>query len=128
MKLGEYIRTYRTEHGLSQRQFAVRCGLSNGYISMLEKGENPKTHKPIAPTLEKLNAVARAMGLSINELAVLVDDLDVDLRIEKAAPRKGSGQVSALAMELAERITRLSPEKQEEALRFVTYLEYKEDT
>lgn len=37
MTLGEFIRKYRSEHDLSQRQFALKCGLSNGYISMLEK-------------------------------------------------------------------------------------------
>jgi transcriptional regulator with XRE-family HTH domain len=41
MTLGEYIKKYRSEHGLSQRQFANLCGVSNGYASMLEKGMNP---------------------------------------------------------------------------------------
>ena len=37
MKIGEYIRQYREENKLSQREFAKMCGLSNAYISMLEK-------------------------------------------------------------------------------------------
>ena len=43
MKIGDLIQKYRAEHDMSQRQFAIMCGLSNGYISMLEKGKNPKT-------------------------------------------------------------------------------------
>ena len=46
MTLGELIQEYRKEHGMSQRQFAIACQLSNGYISMLERGENPKTKTP----------------------------------------------------------------------------------
>lgn len=45
MTLGEIIVKYRLEHGLSQRQFALRCGLSNGYIAMIEKNRNPATGK-----------------------------------------------------------------------------------
>ena len=88
MTLGDYIKQYRDEHELSQRQFALQCGLSNGYISMLERGENPKTHKPIKPTLEKLNAVARAMGTTFNDLVSAVDEMEIDLREDTPASRK----------------------------------------
>ena len=70
MTLGEYIKRYRKEHDLSQRQFAAQCGLSNGYISMLERGENPKTHKPIKPTLY---AVSTLMFVVILALLLLVN-------------------------------------------------------
>ena len=55
MTLGDLIKEYRTAHDVSQRQFAAMCGLSNGYISMLEKGE-PKDKKacdPDAPAVKK---------------------------------------------------------------------------
>jgi transcriptional regulator with XRE-family HTH domain len=38
MKIGEAIKQYREEHGLSQRTFARRCDLSNAQISWLEIG------------------------------------------------------------------------------------------
>lgn len=41
MTLKDLVIKYRTENGLSQRQFALQCGLSNGYISMIERGVNP---------------------------------------------------------------------------------------
>ena len=37
MKLSEIIKKYRKEHDLSQRQMGARCGLSTGYISLIEK-------------------------------------------------------------------------------------------
>ena len=49
MTLSDLVQEYRREHGLSQRQFASICGLSNGYISMLERNVNPKTGQPVTP-------------------------------------------------------------------------------
>ena len=79
MKLGELIQEYRTAHDLSQRQFADICGLSNGYISMLEKGLNPKTNKPISPTIPQLKKLATGMAMTMAELFEQVDDMPVDL-------------------------------------------------
>ena len=74
MKLGEYVNAYRLEHGMSQRAFATASGLTNGYISMLEKDRNPRTGEPIAPTIETYKKVAAATGISFDELIALVDD------------------------------------------------------
>ena len=49
MTLKDLVIKYRTENGLSQRQFALQCGLSNGYISMIERGVNPSTGEKITP-------------------------------------------------------------------------------
>ena len=38
MKLGEFIKQYREEHGISQREFARRCGISNTAIQSIENG------------------------------------------------------------------------------------------
>jgi len=56
MTLVEIIIKYRTEHNLSQRAFAERCGVSNGYISMLEMNRNPSTEAPITAE-KKLDAL-----------------------------------------------------------------------
>lgn len=74
MNLGELIRNYRMENNLSQRKFALRCGLSNGYIAMLERNENPDTGKPINPGLDKLKLIAEAMGITSDELIDMLDD------------------------------------------------------
>ena len=79
MTLSELICKYRTEHDLSQRQFAAKCDLSNGYISMLEKGTNPNTGKPLIPTIPKLTQLAAGLDMSLTELFESVDDMPVDL-------------------------------------------------
>lgn len=77
MTLSTLIKEYRKEHDISQRQFAVACGLSNGYISMLEKGINPKTKQPLEPTIPALKKIAEAMGMNLGDLLLAVDDMSV---------------------------------------------------
>lgn len=79
MNLGNLIIEYRNNHDLSQRQFANLCGLSNGYISILEKGINPNTGKPVTPTLPQYQKLASGMGLSLSELFEQIDDMPVDI-------------------------------------------------
>lgn len=79
MTLGEFIKAYRHEHHESQRDFAKRGGFSNTYISFLERGWNPQTDEPIKPSLEALQKLSRAMGLTFDELISSVDDFVVDL-------------------------------------------------
>lgn len=79
MTLIELIQTYRQEHDLSQRQFALDCNLSNAYISMLERGENPKTGQPIVPSLVALKKLATGMHITLGDLMTMVDDIPVAL-------------------------------------------------
>lgn len=81
MTLSDYISKYRSEHGLSQRKFAEQCGLSNGYISMLEKGLNPNTNKPIVPSLLQLQKLADGMNTPLMQLFEDVEDIPVDLSL-----------------------------------------------
>lgn len=81
MKLGDLIQEYRDAHELSQRQFASQCDLSNGYISILEKGTNPSTGKPVTPTLPQLQKLANGMGMTLSELFEKVDDMPIDIGI-----------------------------------------------
>ena len=59
MTLGEYVKAYREEHGLSQRGFARLVGLSNTYISYLEKESN---YRGLGnnPTADVYRAIAKA--------------------------------------------------------------------
>ena len=74
MLLGMLIKEYRQQNGVTMEEFAKKCGFSKGYISMIERGKNPKTGRPIAPTLKAYDAIAGAMGLTLNELLKKVDD------------------------------------------------------
>lgn len=79
MKLGDLIREYRLEHDCSQRQLAIACGLSNGYISILEKGINPNTGRPVTPTIPQLKKLSSGMGMTLMELLDKVDDMPIDI-------------------------------------------------
>ena len=80
MSLSEFIKKYREEHGLSQRAFAEICGVSNGYISLIEREEiDKRTGKPSKPKIESLMAIAKGMGMTLQEL---VDSVDVDIPVD----------------------------------------------
>lgn len=79
MTLGKIIKSYRERNDLSQRQFALLCDVSNGYISMLEEGRNPKTNEPIVPSIVTLKKLAKAMSLTLNDLMHQVDDMEVSI-------------------------------------------------
>lgn len=80
MKLSVIITDYRNQAKISQREFARRCGLSNSYISFIENEYNPRTGKPITPTLEQYQKIAAGMGLSVHQLFEQLDeDSPVDL-------------------------------------------------
>lgn len=79
MTLSELLVQYRLSHDLSQRQLAVRCGVSNGYISMLERNLNPSTGDPVAPSLPTLKKIASGMGMTLDTLFSMVDDMPVSL-------------------------------------------------
>lgn len=87
MTLGELLKEYRTKHHLSMDDFAKRAGISKGYISMLEKNQNPRTGKPIAPSLETIKQVASAMGEDVNLiLTQLDDDYHVSINADTSIP------------------------------------------
>ncbi len=71
MRLGEFIREYRTKNHLSYRDFAAISGLSHGYIEKLEKCD-PRTGKFLRPTFETYEVVARATNMTILELVQII--------------------------------------------------------
>ena len=79
MKLSEFIKQYREDQGISQRQLAAMCGLSNAYISMIENEKVQSTGKPIRSyKLSSLNALAQGIGLDLDTMLRLVDELPIE--------------------------------------------------
>lgn len=75
MHLGEVIKKYRYDHGkMSMQAFANKCGLSKGYIAMLERNKNSKTGEPVIPSVETFAKVADAMGITLDEISQMVDE------------------------------------------------------
>ena len=67
MKLGEIIKSYISEHDISVREFARKSNLSNTYISNIVNGSDKK------PSLDVLGKIAKAMGLSSQQLFDCLD-------------------------------------------------------
>ena len=78
MTLGEIIKNYRLEHGLSQDDIANRSGLSKSYISILERNRNPKTGEPPIASLKTINAIAKAID---SDFDTIFSKLDSNLKI-----------------------------------------------
>lgn len=66
MTLGEVVHEYRTKNKLTMQEFADRCGLSKGYISMIEKGKHPQNARNLVPTFETIAKIAKGMNTDIN--------------------------------------------------------------
>ena len=80
MKLSTIISDYRKRMQISQREFARRCNLSNSYISFVENEVNPKTGKPMKPTIEQYKKIADGMNMTLHQLCEILDeDSPVDL-------------------------------------------------
>lgn len=59
--LSDNIRNYRHSHGLSQEDFADRCGLHRTYVGSVERGERNVT-------LSTLEIFATVLGISVPKL------------------------------------------------------------
>ena len=60
VNIGEVIRTYRSDRGLSQGDIERRTGLLRCYLSRVENGHT-------VPSLETLQKIARALDLQLSE-------------------------------------------------------------
>lgn len=115
MTLSELIGSYRSENNLSQRQLALKCGLSNGCISMLEKGINPNTKQSLTPTIPVLKKLANGMGMNLEELVSIVDDMPVSMLADEPIAQSDnciSKPISALEQQLLSSYRSLNPEGQ----------------
>ena len=108
MELRDIIIRYRHDHGLSQRAFAKRCGLSNGFIAMIEAGSNPRTGRPIMPSFKNIQALAEGMDMTSKALISAADDMIINVsEDDDAMPElamlndKGRDLVSRFALMLA---------------------------
>ena len=73
MTLGQKIKSYRKDHGLSMQAFADLSGFSRAYIGQLEKGINPSSGRATSPTLETFIKLASAMHMSVDTLMNSLD-------------------------------------------------------
>lgn len=91
MTLGNIVKQYRADNDLSMDEFARRCSLSKGYISMIENGINPRNNKPIAPTLPSIMKIATAMNTDLEELLKIMDGNQKVTLTHQRKPEKKKG-------------------------------------
>jgi transcriptional regulator with XRE-family HTH domain len=82
--LGDYLKEQRVAARLSLRQLAEQAGVSNPYLSQIERGLR-------RPSAEVLNQIAKALRISAEQLYI---------RAGIISPEEGAG-ASALTVELA---------------------------
>lgn len=58
---GDRVRTLRTNQGLSQEDFAFKCGIDRTYISGIERGRRN-------PSLKSVERIARTLGVPLTKL------------------------------------------------------------
>jgi transcriptional regulator with XRE-family HTH domain len=64
-RLGQVIRTLRTQAGYSQERFGFAIGVHRTYMGHLERGT-------ANPTIKMLHLVAQGLGISVPDLLTLV--------------------------------------------------------
>jgi transcriptional regulator with XRE-family HTH domain len=67
--LGKAIRQLREERGMTQETLAQEAGVTVGHMSMIERGHSN-------PTWATVKGIAKAIGVSMSELARLADALE----------------------------------------------------
>lgn len=95
MNVGQIIKKYREQYYITMEEFAKRSGLSKGYISMLEKNENPKTKSPIIPSFKTLKAIANAMNIDMDELVNMLDGQQ-KISLKEDKPKKKGVKIPVL--------------------------------
>lgn len=80
--LGEVIKAYREEHGMSMDDFSKASGISKAYISVLEKNKRPGSGLPVQPSVKCVLQAAKAMDVDGVALmfAISKDELEDDTR------------------------------------------------
>lgn len=61
IQFGSRLKLLRQVKGLTQEQFALKCGLHKNYIGMVERGERN-------PSLVNIEVIAKGLEISISEL------------------------------------------------------------
>lgn len=60
-QFGTKLKQLRLEKGLTQEQFALKCGLHKNYIGMIERGERN-------PSLINIEVIAKGLEITMSDL------------------------------------------------------------
>jgi len=60
-EVGERLRLFRQQLGISQEQLAFKAGITPSYLGQVERGEK-------SPTIDSLEKVAKALNISLEQV------------------------------------------------------------
>jgi transcriptional regulator with XRE-family HTH domain len=87
LKLGEFIRNQRRSAGVSVRKLATLAGVSNPYLSQVERGLR-------RPSAEMLQAIAKGLRISAQTLYVQAGILEEDPKADVQAAIMGDPRLT----------------------------------
>ncbi|MBR5947119.1 MAG: helix-turn-helix transcriptional regulator [Clostridia bacterium] len=109
-RLGQRIRNYRTNLGLSQEKLAELAGCHPTYIGQIERGEKNAT-------IESLEKISSALGVSLSKL------------FEKIGSVENSESGRNIPLECYELLSSQTPSEQEQILKIIIEMvKYKNDS
>lgn len=94
MTLGEFIKQYRVEHGLSKRAFAMMADISVQQVSNIERGLG-NNGKPMTSTMKTYTKIADAVGIPEKDFLRLLND---DLRVNPSDSAGADDDYDILAL------------------------------
>ena len=74
--LAYILKQLRAERGGSLREFSELLGISHAYLNKLERGEDPRTGKPITPTIETLVKIAEGLDIPTRKFMAMCGYFD----------------------------------------------------
>ena len=119
MKLGEWLAMYRARNNLTLQNMADACGFSKAYIAMLEKGVNPSTGKPVSPTIQAFEKIAKATGHDLDSLLKILDsDQPITISVTKSLNNE--------EMKLLDEFRSLDTDKRRDFWSYLEFLKFKQ--
>ena len=135
MHVGELIKQSRLDHNLSMQDFADKSSLSKAYVAMLERVYNPENKQPISPAMDKMNKIAKGMGLSFDDLlqrlnsgSEFVDSKDraVEIELNECLEELRNNPEMRQLLKSARNISKESIQKTCEYINFLKFIDTKD--
>lgn len=88
--LGAFIKEWRKERHLGLRDLSKLTGISHAYLHVLEGGVDPRTKRPVSPTLQSLQKLSAGLDVPLELIVSLGLNQDLSLQQPGRINRPGS--------------------------------------
>lgn len=88
-KLGAFLKEWRKERNLGLRDLSKLTGISHAYLHVLEAGVDPRTKRPVSPTLHSLQKLSAGLNVSLEVIISLGLNQDISLQQPGRVDRPG---------------------------------------